>query len=298
LVIALTMTALAAFGCWYAGQLKDLNAWAVQVGEQRRAGRHGDLEVPTRMPENGASTAVRESRYERAPAPLPLESGGYLMSVLEVEIGPVRINNFETPTRHLTVRIDVSNLSGQPVEYRGWHDARSYCTLKGPLNGVYHMLRFEGSELPEGCVRTVRLPPRGTVRDMIVFEDRDLAAIASLQLELPPRSPVAPQPVQFTIPGSKIRRGSAPSLGMGSTSTPSATPYPPVARRGVSEAERIRAEAERKWDSIEKAARRKSRTNLVDFYKRERVKIRGELSNKYQIDRDELNRIVPYLFKQ
>jgi hypothetical protein len=297
-VIALVVTALTAFVCWYAGQFKDLDAWAVRLGEQRRAGLPRDLELPTQRPERPASTAARASNYEREPASLPLETGGYSMSVREVEIGPVRINNFDTPTRHLTVRIDVSNLSGKPVEYRGWHDARSYCTLRGPLNRVYRMLRFEGPELPEGCVRTVRLPPRGTVRDMIVFEDPDLATIASLQLELPPLSPLAPQPVQFTIPGSMIRRRSAPALQMVPTPTPSATSYPPAARRDVSEAERIRAEADRKWDSVDKAARHKSRTNLLDFYKRERVRIREELSKKYQIERDELKRIVPYLFKQ
>ncbi len=41
-----------------------------------------------------------------------------------------------------------------------------------------------------------------------------------------------------------------------------------------------------------------SRAQSMDLYKRERVRIRDELVNKHQITRDELRRIVPYLFKR
>jgi hypothetical protein len=228
---------------------------------------------------------------------LSVEEGSDWMRIRDVEIGPVTINNSETPTRLLTVRIEVSNLSGQSVEYRGWHDAGANCTLRGPLNRIYSMLIFKGSQLPDGCVRTVRLQPREVVRDMIIFEDRGLATIGSLELELPPRPPLASGPLQFTIPRRKIRETSAQPVRMVPPAAPTLNPSSPPAPAEVREAERIRAEADRRWEVVDKAARRKSRARSVDFYKRERVRIRDELFNKHQINRDELKSIAPYLFK-
>jgi len=290
--------AVTAFVYWYAGQFKDLRASVAEPAEQRQTDLGMRRHVPAKLREIPAPTAVPPGMNERVRAPLPLEQGGYSMSVRDVAIGPVRINNSESTTRHLTVQIEVSNLSAHPVNYRGWHDARTYCTLKGSLNRVYSMFLFARSELPEGCVRTVRLEPRATVQDMIVFEDPGLATIGSLELDLPPLPYGASQPFRFTIPGSMIRRRSAQSSRMVPPATPSATPPLPPTQREVGEAERIRAEADRKWDEVEKTARRKSRAQSEDLYKRERVRIRDELMNKHQIDRDELRRLVPYLFKR
>ncbi len=241
-VLAITpvVIAVTAFVYWYAGQFKDLRASVAEPAEQRQTDLRMKRDVPAKIPEIPAPTAVPPRMNERVRAPLPLEQGSYRMSVRDVAIRPVKINNRETPTFHLTVGIEVSNLSGQPVEYRGWHDARTYCTLKGPLNRNYRMFLFARSELPEGCVRTVRLQPRGAVRDMIVFENPGLATIGSLELDLPPLPYGASQPFRFTIPGSMIRR-SAQSVGMVSSAAPILTPSLPPTRREVGEAERIRA---------------------------------------------------------
>ncbi len=93
---------------------------------------------------------------------------------------------------------------------------------------------------------------------------------------------------------------SLPSFSVVATLPPPVTPpaAPTPAPPQLSEEGKIRAEADRKWEAVEKAARSKSRAKVTDFYRREKLRIIDELSRKHRISRDELKKTAPYLFKK
>ena len=297
LVIALVAMAVTAFSYGYARLVDGFNPSAVPGPEQRQAGPQKDFEVPTKMPELPARKAIPFKTNERVPTLLAVEKGGYSMLIRDVEVGSIRINKIETPTRHLTVRIEVTNLSGQPFEYRGWHHAGASCTLRGPLNRTYSMFVYKGSQLPEGCVRTVWLRPREVVRDMIIFEESQPRA------DWEPGTGAAPAPTPGfrALPVPHPPRDDKGGVGAARPYGPACHAHPePVVVASAGRSPRggkDRAEADRRWDVVDKAARRKSRVSSVDFYKRERGQDPDELFDKHQIDRDELRSIAPYLFK-
>ena len=93
-------------------------------------------------------------------APGALEKGAYNVGIHDAEIGPIRINGVESQVNFLIVRVKVTNLAPQAVDFTGWHEAGKVCPLKDSLNFRYNMVKFASSGLPEGCVRRTRMEPQ------------------------------------------------------------------------------------------------------------------------------------------
>ena len=56
-------------------------------------------------------------------APKAVEKGAFSVGIYDAVISPVKLNGWESPAPCLLVKVKVTNLARQAVDYRGWHDA-------------------------------------------------------------------------------------------------------------------------------------------------------------------------------
>ena len=186
----------------------------------------------------------------------------------------------------------MTNLARQAVDYRGWHDAGTFCPLKDSLNFYYNMIKFASSQLPEGCVRRKRMGPHESISDVVVFESPGPVSLSNrLQLDLP----VGRAMFLFEIPGTIIRRP-PPNLVVLMSPPPPVTAQPPPPPKLTVE-DQIRAESLEKWRDVVKKARMMSSKKAEEHGRRMKQQIIDDLCKEFGMSRGELKSIVPQAFR-
>ena len=210
----LCMTALGLLGMflyWYANTVRALDRTATQVGQQR-AKALAKLTQPKATRNMTAALAAPDR--DRVVAPATLEKGNVVIGVSSAEISPIVVNSRETATLYLVLTLRVTNLSGKPLPFEGWHSAGAAITLRDSLKNYYNSMKFKPDELPRGCLGRVTIQDRETVKDMLVLENPgNLVAnpgpmpspLRNLELDLV----LNLRKYEFMIPGGLVRKATA-----------------------------------------------------------------------------------------